>query len=147
MKSKFGKEQLAAMEKRKNNSNIRTPDEVNDNLYKDSVMPGSQVYIKYCVSCHQRNGEGDGVRFPPVKNSDWVTGDQTKLVNVVLNGLNEPVKVNGKDFNSIMPAHNFLRDDEIAQVLTYLKQNFNEQKDSVSAAEVRKVREAATSKK
>ena len=85
------------------NSNIRTPDELNDNLYKGSVMPGSQVYIKYCVSCHQYNGEGDGTRFPPVKNSDWVKGDKTKLTSVVLNGLNEPVKVNGKDYNSIMP--------------------------------------------
>ena len=75
---KFGKEQLAAMEKREMNSNIRTPDELNDNLYKGSVMPGSQVYIKYCVSCHQYNGEGDGTRFPPVKNLTKVKGDKTK---------------------------------------------------------------------
>lgn len=139
-KQNFGKEQLAAMEKRKANANIRTPDEVNDNLYKGKVMPGSQVYIKYCVSCHQYNGEGDGSRFPPVKNSDWVTGDRKKLINVVLNGLNEPVKVNGKDFNSIMPAHSFLKDEEIAQVLTYLRQHFNGQKDSVTAMEINKLR-------
>src|ERR1043166_789852 len=50
-KENFGKDQLASMEKRKANSNIRTPDEINDNLYKDKVIPGSQVYMTYCVSC------------------------------------------------------------------------------------------------
>jgi cytochrome c len=44
--------------KEKLNSNIRTPDEVNDDLYKDKPIPGSQVYNYYCISCHQRNGKG-----------------------------------------------------------------------------------------
>ena len=68
------------MEKRKANSNIRTPHEVNDNLYKDKGLPGSQVYNTYCISCHQHNGKGDGNRFPPVENSDWVNGDKKKLI-------------------------------------------------------------------
>lgn len=140
-KEQFGKEQLAAMELRKKHANIRTPDEVNDNLYKDKVMPGSQVYRKYCVSCHQYNGEGDGNRFPPVKNSDWVSGNTQRLVNVVLNGLNEPITVNGKTYHSIMPSHSFLSDAEIAQVLTYLRTTLNNMKDSVREEEVKRVRE------
>lgn len=140
-KVNFDKSQLAAMEKRKTNANIRTPDEVNDNLYKGTVMPGAQIYRKYCVSCHQYNGEGDGTRFPPVKNADWVMGDKTTLVNVVLNGLDAPIRVNGKEYNSIMPSHSFLKDEEVAQVLTYLRQHFNDQKDSVTAMEVKKVRD------
>jgi len=141
-KEKFGKDQLASMEKRKGNSNIRMPDEINDNLYKDKVVPGSQVYMTYCISCHQRNGEGDGNRFPPVKNSDWVNADKKKLIAVVLNGLDKPIEVNGKSFNSIMPSHSFLKDEEVAQVTTYLRQHYNDLKDSVTAAEVKQVRAA-----
>jgi glucose/arabinose dehydrogenase len=141
-KEKFGADQLASMEKRKANSNIRTPDEINDNLYKDKVVPGSQVYMTYCISCHQRNGEGDGNRFPPVKNSDWVNADKKKLIAVVLNGLDKAIEVNGKSFNSIMPSHSFLKDEEIAQVTTYLRQHYNDLKDSVTAAEVKQVRAA-----
>jgi glucose/arabinose dehydrogenase len=139
-KEKFGKDQLAAMEKRKANSNIRTPDEINDNLYKDKAVPGSQVYMTYCISCHQRNGEGDGTRFPPVKNSDWVTADKKKLIAIVLNGLDKTIEVNGKSFNSIMPSHSFLKDEEVAQVTTYLRQYYNNLKDSVTAAEVKQMR-------
>ncbi|ULQ50727.1 c-type cytochrome [Flavihumibacter fluvii] len=144
-KQKFGAEQLTAMEKRKSNSNIRTPDEINDNLFKEKGLPGSQVYNFYCQSCHQHNGKGDGNRFPPVMNSDWVTGDKQRLIAVLLNGLNQPIVVNGKSYNSIMPQHSFLKDAEIAQVLTYVKQHFNQQKDSVTAEEVKKTR-IATSK-
>lgn len=145
-KKTFGAGQLAAMDKRKNNPSIRTPHEINDNLFKEKGLPGSSVYNYYCRSCHQHNGKGDGNRFPPVLNSDWVTGDKSKLINVILNGLNEPIVVNGKTYNSIMPQHSFLKDAEIAQVLTYLKQHFNESKDSITATEVKKQR-IATSKK
>jgi mono/diheme cytochrome c family protein len=91
-RNNFGKEQLAQMEKRKSNANIRTPDEVNDNLYKDKAVPGAVVYNTYCVSCHQRNGKGDGSRFPPLDSSEWVNGDKKRLIGIVLNGLDKPLK-------------------------------------------------------
>jgi glucose/arabinose dehydrogenase/mono/diheme cytochrome c family protein len=139
-KNKFGKAELTAMEKRKLNSNIRTPDEVNDNLYKDKPIPGTQVYRTYCVSCHQYNGKGDGNRFPPLDSSEWVNGDKKKLIEVVLNGLNEPITVKGQSYNSLMPQHSFLRDEDIAEVLTYIRKQFNNNMDSVMAHEVQKVR-------
>ena len=108
-KNKFGKAELAAMEKRKLNSNIRTPDEINDNLYKDKPIPGAQVYHTYCVSCHQRNGKGDGNRFPPLDSSEWVNGDKKKLIDVVLNGLNEPITVKGKPYNNADATTQFFK--------------------------------------
>ncbi|HKH59768.1 MAG TPA: c-type cytochrome [Flavitalea sp.] len=124
-KKKFGKAELAAMEKRKTLSNMRTPDEVKDNLYKDRALPGEKVYSIYCVSCHQRNGKGDGNRFPPLDTSEWVMGDKKRLIDVVLNGLNKPIQVKGKPYNNLMPQFSFLRDEELAQVLTYIRQHFN----------------------
>ncbi len=139
-KGNFGKEQLAAMEQRKLNANIRTPDEVADNLYKDKAIPGAQVYNTYCISCHQHNGHGDGNRFPPLDSSEWVNGDKQKLIDVVLNGLNIPITVKGKPYNNLMPQHSFLRDEDIAQVLNYIRQHFNNNTDVITVGEVKKVR-------
>lgn len=139
-RNKFGSAELAAMEKRKANSSIRTPDAVKDNIYKDKGLPGAQVFNTYCISCHQHNGKGDGNRFPPVENSDWVNGDKKKLIGVVLNGLNEPIEVNGKTYNSPMPQHSFLKDEEIAQVLTYIRKHFNNNMDSITSLEVAAIR-------
>jgi glucose/arabinose dehydrogenase/mono/diheme cytochrome c family protein len=139
-KNKFGKSELEAMEKRKLKSNIRTPDEVNDNLYKGKATPGAQVYNYYCVSCHQHNGKGDGNRFPPLDSSEWVNGDKKKLIDAVLNGLNKPIIVKDKPYSGVMPQHSFLKDEDIAQVLSYIRQRFNNNSDSVSTAEVKTIR-------
>ncbi len=139
-RNKFGEAQLSAMAKRKANANIRTPHEVNDDLYKEKAIPGSQVYNYYCISCHQRNGKGDENRFPPLDSSEWVYGNKKRLIEVVLNGLDKQITVKGKSYNSLMPQHSFLKDEDIAQVLTYIRQHFNNNTDSVTSKEVSVVR-------
>ena len=139
-KDKFGVAQLEEMEKRKTLSHIRTPDEINDNLDKDKVVPGAKVYANYCRSCHQRDGKGDGLRFPPLDSSEWVNGDKKRLINVVLHGLQGPVEVKGQPYNGSMPQHTFLKDEDIAQVLTYIRQNFGNNASAVNPADVNKLR-------
>jgi len=145
-KNKFGKAELASMEKRKLNSNIRTPDEVNDNLYKDKAIPGGQVYNYYCISCHQGNGRGDENRFPPLDGSEWVNGDKKRLIGAVLNGLNIPIEVKGRPYNNLMPQHSFLKDEDIAGVLSYVRQHFNNNPDKITAKDVAEVRKASMNK-
>lgn len=139
-KEEFGEPQLAAMEKRKGESNIRDPHEVNDNLEKGVVAGGEKVYMMYCGTCHQRNGLGASGRFPTLSKTEWVTGDKRKLIGVVLNGLEGQIDVNGEPFEGVMPQHSFLNDDEIANVLTYVRQNFGNKASAVSAAEVNEIR-------
>ena len=126
-KAKFSDADLAAMEKRKTTSaHIKDPDEIADNLEKGKAVGGEQVYNIYCIACHQRDGKGDGSRFPPLDSSEWVLGDKKRLIGVLLNGLEKPITVNGKTFNNLMPKHDFLSDDQHgALVLTYIRQNFN----------------------
>lgn len=142
-KNNFGRQQLEEMEKRKSNSNIRTPDEISDNLYKDKALPGATVYHTYCVSCHQHNGKGDGNRFPPLDSSEWVNGSTKRLITTVLNGLSTPIEVKGKSYNGLMPQHSFLRDEDIAEVLTYIRQHFHNNLREVTTAEVKNARMSA----
>jgi glucose/arabinose dehydrogenase/mono/diheme cytochrome c family protein len=144
-KKTFGTVQLAAMEKRKMTaSNIKTPDEIKDNLFKD--MPTtSAVYNTYCAACHQHDGKGDGNRFPPLGQSEWVNYNTKRLIKVVLDGMKGPIQVKGLSYNEVMPAHgSVLSDDQVAEVLTYIKSNFLNTPEIVTAEEVSEVRKMAS---
>ncbi|MEZ0610895.1 c-type cytochrome [Fibrella sp. WM1] len=136
----FGAEQLAKMEARKQLSNIRNPDEIADNLDRGKPIAGGKIYGIYCSACHQRNGMGDSQRFPPLAGSEWVLGDKAKLIGVLLKGLEGPIEVKGQSYNNVMPAHNFLSDTDLAEVLTHIRTNFGNTGDGVTAAEVSSVR-------
>ncbi len=146
-KDKFGSAQLAGMENRKGLSHIKTPDIINDNLDKSKSVSGAKVYDIYCRSCHQQDGKGDGLRFPPLDNSEWVKGDKKRLINILLNGLEGTIEVKGKPFNSLMPSQKFLSDEAIAGVLTYIRGNFDNKAGAVHADEVKKIREAGKNNK
>ena len=139
-KRTFGPAQLVQMEKRKTMSNIRNPDIITDNLDRDKPVAGSKVYGVYCSSCHQRNGLGDSQRFPPLAGSEWVTGDKKKLITVLLKGLEGPIDVKGQSYNNAMPQHSFLKNEDIAEVLTHIRQNFGNTADAVTEGEVNEVR-------
>ena len=141
-KDGFGEAQLASMEKRKSESNIRTPDPVNDNLDKGVVAGGEKVYYTYCGACHQKNGLGASGRFPSLSGTPWVIGDKAKLIEIVLNGLEGRIEVIGETFDGLMPQHSFLSDEEIANVLTYVRENFGNKVSAVTAEEVTKIRKS-----
>ena len=139
-KQSFDATHLAAMEARKSMIHIRTPDRQKDNLQKKSGVRGELVYQTYCLPCHQPDGRGDGTRFPTLAGTDWVTGDKERLINVLLHGLEGSIEVNGKAFNNVMPQHSFLEDEEIADVLTYIRGNFGNRAGEVTVEEVADLR-------
>lgn len=146
-KNKFGKDDLAEMEKRKSRSYIKTPDAIADNLNKGDELAGSILYRTYCANCHQRNGKGDNNRYPPLAASGFVNGDETRLIKILLNGLDGPIRVNEKTFNGIMPAHGgFLDDHAIASIATFIRSRFGNNAGDVSALEVKTVRNGLRNK-
>lgn len=136
----FGTKELAQMEERKKLSHIRTPDIVNDRIEPKDLAIGQKIYNQYCMACHQSNGMGASGRFPPLNGTDWVTGDKQRLVNLILNGMEGAIEVNGEIYDGLMPQHSFLNDDQIADVLTYIRTHFGNQAESISAEEVEKLR-------
>ncbi|MFP4091176.1 MAG: c-type cytochrome, partial [Cyclobacteriaceae bacterium] len=79
--------------------------------------------------------------FPPLKETDWVQGDKEKLISIVLNGLQGPITVNGEQYNNVMTPHNFLSDDEVAAVLTFVRNSFGNNASEVMAEEVAALRD------
>lgn len=143
-KTKFGPAQLAKMvERKKTASNIKDPDPIKDDLDRGKPVVASAVYTMYCGACHQRDGKGDGGRFPPLEGSEWVSGDKTRLINVVLNGLSGPITVKGLPYSETMPAHgSFLNDAQVSEVLTYIRKSWGNNSDAISKEEVAAVRQS-----
>jgi len=102
---------------------------------------GATLYTQYCLSCHQKDGSGVPNMYPPILKSDWVNGDKNKIINVLLNGLTGDIVVNGDSYSQVMPKQDYLTDVQVALLLTYIRQNFENNADAVVPADVAKLRE------
>ena len=92
----------------------------------DPRVLGRAVYNKpTCVACHQADGNGVAGQNPPLAKSEWVNEKEPgRVIRIALNGLNGPITVENKPFNGTMvPWKDVLNDEEIAAVLTYIRQN------------------------
>ncbi|HEX7862246.1 MAG TPA: copper-containing nitrite reductase [Verrucomicrobiae bacterium] len=104
------------------------------------IAKGKQVYMQTCFVCHQISGEGIPTQIPPLANSDYLMADKERSIRVVLQGLTGETVVNGKKYNGTMVPLNNLSDEDIANVLTYVRSSFGNTGDAVAIDAVRRVR-------
>jgi mono/diheme cytochrome c family protein len=107
---------------------------------KASMDRGKQVYLEQCLACHQADAGGVQNMNPPLIKTKWVLGDKTTLVQVVLKGMTGEVDINGDTYHNVMAPHNDLTDQQIADVLTYVRNNFGNKASAVTAVEVKAIR-------
>ena len=107
---------------------------------EDQVKAGQALFAGTCSTCHMPDGKGMAGVFPPLAGSDWMTRPHAELAGIVLNGLSGPIKVNGQDYNSVMPPMSQLTDDEVANILTYTLNSWGNPGGQVTKEEVAKVR-------
>jgi nitrite reductase (NO-forming) len=107
---------------------------------EQQIAAGERLFAGTCSTCHQADGKGLAGVFPPLAGSDWLMADTRRSVGVVLNGLSGPVTVNGQPYNSVMPPMSQLNDDEVAHILTYVRNSWGNKGDAVSPAMVAEVR-------
>lgn len=107
------------------------------------IAEGKKVYARVCFACHQPTGLGLPSVFPPLAGAEQVAGDPARLIRIVLHGLQGPIKVKGVTYTNIMPPHGpQLKDAEIADVLTYVRQEWGNKAGPVTAEAVTKIRAA-----
>jgi nitrite reductase (NO-forming) len=105
----------------------------------ERIARGGRTYAGTCAACHQGAGQGVAMAFPPVAASDYLNADKNRAIAAVLFGLTGPITVNGQQFNSVMPALG-KSDDDVANVLTYVYNNWGNAGHDVTPAEVAAVR-------
>lgn len=106
-----------------------------------AVMAAGKASYMLCGACHGQNGEG-GPIAPPLAGSEWVTGPVSNLVLIQLRGLQGPITVAGKEYNMPggMAALAFQTDEQVASVLTYIRNSFGNKASAVAPAQVTALR-------
>ncbi|WP_223651923.1 c-type cytochrome [Hymenobacter psoromatis] len=105
-----------------------------------SLTRGAVVYKNVCITCHMADGGGVPNMNPPLIKTEYVLGDKTRLSHIVLAGLAEPIEIDGNDYKQHMPAQAYLTDQQVADVLTYVRNQFGNKASAVQVAEVKAVR-------
>jgi mono/diheme cytochrome c family protein len=109
--------------------------------------PGAAVFNAKCAVCHQMNGQGIPGVYPTLSGSALATGDPGFPIRIVLHGFQGPLERNGKKYNGIMqPWKDVLSDQEIADVLNYVRTNWGNAAAEITAENVKEVRLATKSK-
>ena len=103
---------------------------------QQQVKAGQVLFAGTCSTCHQTDGQGLPGVFPPLARSDFLTADLKRAIDIPLNGHSGPIKVNGQDYNSVMPPMSQLTDDEIANILTYVLNSWGNPGGRISKEDV-----------
>lgn len=106
---------------------------------KASIERGKEIYTTHCVFCHMAEGQGMEGAFPPVAKADYLMADKKRSIEQVINGATGEMTVNGKVYNGEMKSTG-LNDDEVSDVLNYIRNSFGNKGDAVTPEEVKKVR-------
>jgi nitrite reductase (NO-forming) len=134
--------QVAALQARVKEA-IQSDPKISGLTKEIQVAKGKGVFMQTCFVCHQPNGEGIPAQIPPLAKSDFLMADKERSIRIVLQGQSGELTVNGKKFNGIMAPLNYLPDEDIANVLTYVRNSFGNSGDAVSVSEVRRARSEA----
>lgn len=124
----------------------------NPEMLKKEFPKGEALFTSVCQTCHGADGGGVKSLAPPLNQSEWVTGSKDKLISIVLFGLTGPVKVNGHvyqtpEVSGDMPGIGYDKDmpnEDIAQLLSFIRRSWRNNADKVTTEEVTKVRTKLT---
>lgn len=111
---------------------------------------GAMIYQResHCATCHLADGRGNGVIYPSLIGSTWINGSEERLVKLTLHGLWGKLTVHGKTYDparGVPPMtafKNLLTDEELADVLTFVRNNWGNSGSSISPETVARVRAA-----
>lgn len=106
---------------------------------KASMARGKEVYASYCITCHMEQGEGIEHVYPPLAKSDFLMADKKRSILTTMNGLSGEITVNGKNYNMEMASFG-LTDEEISDVLNYVRNSWGNKGEAITPAEVKALR-------
>jgi putative membrane-bound dehydrogenase-like protein len=121
----------------------------NPEALKKQFPKGAAIFTAICQTCHGQDGNGVASLGPPLNQSEWVTGNKEKLISIILYGLTGPVEVKGHlykapEINGDMPGIGYnkdLSDEDVAQLLSFIRKSWRNDAGPVRAEEVTKTRQ------
>jgi len=98
-------------------------------------VQGQLLYQKHCSNCHQADGKGLGRLYPPVDRSDYIDNNFREVICLMRFGKQGPLIVNGVEYNMEMKGLTTLTDLEIAEIATFLYNNWSRQRGLIDVNE------------
>ncbi|WP_208420059.1 c-type cytochrome [Paraflavitalea devenefica] len=112
---------------------------VQDKKLEESKARGKAIYEELCITCHLADGKGMPGAIPPLVKSDYLLKTPAKAIYAIKYGLTDPIKVNGVEYTTPMPSPN-ISDEEVADVTTYILNNWGNKGKPITVKEVEKVK-------
>ncbi|HEX7902782.1 MAG TPA: cytochrome c [Chitinophagaceae bacterium] len=107
----------------------------------ESIKRGKEVYTTYCINCHMENGMGTPDVDPPLAKADYIKKPAKTLITIILEGQSGEIIVNKKKYNTIMPTQPYLSDEQVADVLNYVRNTWgNKVPGIITTAQVKALR-------
>ena len=111
--------------------------------FEPDPAKGEKLFLAQCASCHQPTGLGQPGVYPPLAGSEWVAGDETRMIKIILAGMAGELQVKGVTYNNNMPNIGAaLKDAQVAHIATYVRQAWGNTAGPVTDAKVAEVRKA-----
>ncbi len=107
-----------------------------DSKFQQYYVEGQQLYLKNCSNCHQKDGKGLGLVYPPLAPSDFMDSNFNASICLIKKGRTGEISVNGNTYNKPMPGIPSLTDLEIAEIATYIYNSWGHEKGLVETSEV-----------
>jgi mono/diheme cytochrome c family protein len=108
---------------------------------KASYEAGAKIYDAHCKSCHGANGTGNPPAYPPLANNQATNMEfaANPIRMVLFGGFPPATRGNPRPFG--MPPFAYeLNDQEIADVVTYMRQSWGNRGTAINGADVAKYR-------
>jgi len=105
-----------------------------------SIERGKEVYSANCMDCHMAEGTDPQNTYPPLAKSDYLKKSADTLINVILEGQTGEVIVNGEKYNDDMQPQNYLSDEQIADVLNYVRNSWGNKFPAITPPQVKALR-------
>lgn len=105
-------------------------------------VEGQAPYLRWCASCHGRDGEGRSSAFPPLAGSEWLELPDEALALIVLHGLRGTIEVAGRTYRGYMPPMQHIADDDIAAILRYTLATWGSRESTLDADTIARLRSA-----
>jgi len=120
---------------------------------KNLYVKGAEIYNRegFCATCHQTDGKGlEASGFPPITDTKWIMGNEERLIKLTLKGMMGPIEVLGKKYPGQVPMTPFegmLNDEELAAVLTFVRNSFGNNASAITPEKIKEVRAKVKDKK
>lgn len=109
----------------------------NSSNHSSTILRGKALYTQYCLPCHQVDGSGVMNMNPPLIQTSFVLGDPKRIINILLKGYNKGVTIDGDDYTNPMPSFSYLNNQQIADILTFVRNSFGNKASPINAEQVK----------